>query len=286
VDLTQVVRELWRLRLAVVGVIALAVFAALLVAYKVSLMPPSLETKSYEFGSAATEMLVDTERSPLADVRPEFDPLATRASVYARLMTTARVKEYIAREVGVPSAQIVAEGPPSGDVTRAEREPLPSERSNQLRGEEQQFRLSMRSEPELPVVTIASQGPTAKAAVELANGAVSGFKKYLADIQDGSAIVERARVEVKQLGEAKGGTVNAGVNRTLPMLAFVATLGLGLMLLIVISNLSRGWSSAATADAAPMPTGGLSLDADGDNSLTLPSQVGDISKRRRSLKSL
>ena len=244
-DLTHALRELWRLRLGVIAVVWVAVVVALCVSFNVSLSPPSLESKSYEFGAASTVVMVDGKRSPVVDIRQQFEPLATRAAVYARLMTSAPVREYIAREIGLPGAAIVAEGPPSPNVTRAEREPLAGERSNALLGENVGYRLSFRSEDELPILNIAAQAPTAADAVKLADAAVVGLTKYVARVQRRSDVKPGARVRLSQLGAPQGGIVNSGVNKTVPVLAFGATLIIGLALLLAAANVVRNWRASA-----------------------------------------
>jgi hypothetical protein len=254
-DLTHALKELSRLKPAVIAVVALAILAGLWAAFDVSLFPPSLKSKSYEYGAANTQVIVDGKRSPVVDIRQEFEPLATRAEVYARLITSTPVKNYIGRDIGMPGNEIIAEGPPSPDVTRAEREPLAAERSNALRGEGVPYRLSLRPEDELPILNIASQAPTAEKAVELADAAVAGLMKYVENVQETSAVREGARVRLRQLGPAQGGTVNSGVNKTVPVLAFMATLVLGLALVLGGANVLRNWREVSTGEASAYGSG-------------------------------
>lgn len=243
-ELTHALRQLWRLKLGVIAVVAIAALVALSVAFRVSLFPPSLQSKSYEFGAASTQVIVDQKRSPVADVRELFEPLATRAEVYARLMTSTPLRNYIGEELGIPGAAIIAEGPPAPNATRAEREPLAGERANSLFGEGVPLRLSLRAEDELPVVSIAAQAPTAKGAEQLANAAVAGLMRYVAEAQERSRVRPGAQVRLTQLGEPQGGLVNSGVNRTMPIVAFFAVLAFGLVLLLWLGNLVRNWREA------------------------------------------
>src|SRR6476469_3118706 len=90
-ELAQILVQLWRRRIAVVAVVAIAFFVSLALAYKVSVPPPGLSHRSISNGSAETHILVDSPRSSVADLNRSFDPLVARAQVFAQLMTTAPV---------------------------------------------------------------------------------------------------------------------------------------------------------------------------------------------------
>jgi hypothetical protein len=247
-ELAHTLRQLWRLRLAVVVIALLALLVAAATAYRVSVLPPSLESKSYEFGAASTTMMVDSTTSPVVNLEPLFAPLVNRAGVYARLMTSAPVREYIGREIGVPGEAIVAEGPPDGTVTRAAREPTPGERANAIRNEGKFYRLDLRTQDDLPIVSVNAQARTADEAAALANAAITGFKKYAAALDRQQRVPEDQRVILRRLGEAQGGLVNSGVGKVVPMMTFVATFGLGLVLLLLTSSVARSWRVAAAEE--------------------------------------
>lgn len=250
-ELAEIIRTLWERKFALVAVLALAVLAALSTAYHVG--PSGLKSKSYEFGAAQAQLLVDSHRSSLLDLTQETPPLAQRAAVYTQFMRSNAVKVAIADAVGVPVDQIVAEGPYTA-AGGTQNIPRPAEaRSNELRGEGQRYRLVFDYQPDLPVISIYAQAPTAAEAIKLASGTVKGVSNYVKDLEDENAVPLHARTHIRELGPAEGGTVNSGVDPLVALLAFIATLIAGCGAIIGWVSLRRGLRrAAASAEAERM----------------------------------
>ena len=118
-------RDLWRHRLAVVGVLLLALLASTLVLYKFS-PPLQLESRKYNVGVATTSVLIDTPSSQVARIAPEGSgDLGMRADLLARLMVDGVIKAEIAKAAGLDpdalfgistaaSDQPVSAAPPRG----------------------------------------------------------------------------------------------------------------------------------------------------------------------------
>jgi hypothetical protein len=264
VDLVNVTRELLRHKRLLVASIIVAVLAAAATEYRLSPLPPSAKARSLEYAAAQTQILVDVQRSPVADVAKEFDPLVARAGVYAKLMTSAEVMDVIGKEAGVPGAAIIASAPVEANQPKAAKEPGTEQRGVQLLGEAVPLRLFFADEEGQPIITISSQAPTAEQAVNLANAAVSGFKQYIERIQNREAVKQTRRVRLKQLGPATGGIVNEGASKAAMLMVFLATLTLCCLLILFVSSLRRGWRDEADAFPGPpraaSPQGGSSSD--------------------------
>ena len=99
-DTVTILRDLWRLRRAVVIVALLALITGTAVLYKIS-FPPELEGRRYEVGVATARILVDTPSSQVVEVAPKgSDSLGVRANLLASLMVDGVVKSAIAQSRG------------------------------------------------------------------------------------------------------------------------------------------------------------------------------------------
>jgi hypothetical protein len=215
-----------RRRRAWLGVgILVALLAALSTGFKVDLLPPSLERDSREFASATTQVLVDTpEPSSLLDLSRVLTPLAERANVYSRLLTSPTLVQLAAREADVPADRIEAKGPFNPNQPRAVREPTAERRAQQLYSESTEYRLRFESEQNLPLVTIFAQAPSVAEAERLANGAAQGLRTYVERIQREQGIRGKDRATVSQLGPATGGLINPGASQQVALLTFMGVL--------------------------------------------------------------
>lgn len=250
-DFAQVLMELWRRRVWMAAGVVVAVIAGLATAFHLSLFPPALEPKRLELGTAQTQLLVDTPRSALGDLRfgaGSFKALSERATVYANLMTSRPVRQAIAEEVGVRPSQLVLEGPSAGQ-TRAEREPDARERTGELLGEDAPYVLSFASAQGSPAIRVLAQAPSGEDAVRLANGAARGFRKFIGRLGREQGIPRSRRATVRQLGRATGGTVAQGINVKLAFLAFSGTLLLWTLLVLLASNVADSMQRLRLAES-------------------------------------
>jgi hypothetical protein len=236
-ELAQILVQLWRRRIAVAAVVALGALVAIAMAYHISVLPPKLTHRSIQNGTAQTHILVDSPRSSVADLNRSFDPLTARAQVLSELMTTAPVVDRIAKIAGVPASAITASSDNSTlNVPTSETEPTANVRSNDITRERLHYRITFRAEPEQPTVTVFGQGPTAAEAVRITNAAAKGAAEWVKATQDRQLVPDSRRTQLTQLGSATGGVVNSGASRIVAALAFVAILGVGCLLILLVGN--------------------------------------------------
>lgn len=255
-ELAQILVQLWRRRVAVAAVAILAAFVALALAYRISVFPPGLTHRSISNGTAETHILVDSPRSSVADLNRSFDPLVARAQVFSELMTTAPVVDRIAKIAGVPASAITATSDNSTlNVPTSEVEPTANVRSNAITDEGLRYRITFRAEPEQPTVTVFGQAPTAAGAIKIANAAAKGAAEWVKETQDRQLVPDSRRTQLTQLGAATGGTVNSGASRIVAALAFVAILGVGSLLILLVGNtlpaVRRANAQPSTIEAVP-----------------------------------
>ena len=102
----QVIRQLWSRKVLVSIVVVVAIFAAILSAYRVSVSPPGLHTRALTVGAASSQILIDSPKSALVDGASlgTFEALSTRAKIYGEYLSSLAAREQIAKIAGVPRA--------------------------------------------------------------------------------------------------------------------------------------------------------------------------------------
>ena len=274
-DLVNAARDLWRYRVLTLAVIAFALLGAFATQKKLAIWPPGVESKSIEYGAAQTQILIDSRNTPIVNLTKDFDPLVSRAEIYAQLMTSTPIRNAIGRAAGVPGSRIVTTSAVDPNQTSAAKEPTAGRRGNQILAETVPLRLFFETQPDQPIITISSQAPTGKQAVELADAAVLGFKRYIVVTQDEQKVPSNQRVVVSQLGPAVGGMVNEGANRAAAVLAFIALLAGGGILVLFIANLRRGMQEPIDSTVASWP----------HDATVLPSELDEHRSLQRSSRS-
>ena len=254
-DLAQALRVLWKQkRWLAVGAV-LAALAAISTVYDVHGFPPRFEKQTYAFGTATTQILVDAPSSPVVNLSRQFDPLTTRAGIYARLIDTVPVKTVIAKLAGIPPYAIITGGPPLAGTDRG-REVTPAQRTNELLGEGGGYRIYTSSREGLPIITVTAQAPDALSAVKLADSTAQGLKNYVVALQVRDNTNLEDRVELKQLGSAGGGLVNSTTDRKAAALAGIGVFGFVCVLILLIAYLRRSWHDPELVVAPPGSSNG------------------------------
>src|SRR6476469_9423965 len=153
-DSVTILRNLWRLRQAVVVVALFALLVGVATVYKVS-VPGKLESRRYEVGVAVARILVDTPSSQVVEVAPKgSDSLGVRANLLASLMVDGVVKQAIAQRTGVPANKIVG-------ITQAAAEPAPVARKPSPRDYVLTTNVVTNTGgDQLPIIEIDAQAPT------------------------------------------------------------------------------------------------------------------------------
>jgi len=100
------------------------------------------------------------------------------------------------------------------------------------------YRLSVTAVPAQPLLNVTTQAPSAEKAMKLANGAGRALSAYVIQQQIKQHVPPIRRIVIRQLGAAKGGTINSGANPTAAVLGGLATF-VALALLILFSDRLR-----------------------------------------------
>ena len=235
----KILLKLWKLRLWVgIG----AVFALVAAVGSVA------TSHSTVYATASTQMLVDSPASAIANADVDLTGYAARANVYARLMTSDEALRYIGQAAGIPGNLIDANGP-----LEVNGSPTATHAPVQIVGGKNVpypaiYKLSFVQNPDLPTVDVFAEAPTTAKAIALANGAVTGFANFV-NHSDAANVPAARRVEVRQLGGATGGIVDAGASKKIAVLAFFGILAVWCLLVLWVSRLRAELRAAKQADS-------------------------------------
>lgn len=236
-EIGYVASELWRLRRWVALGTIVAVVAAIAVLYEL----PSFEKKSFELGAASTDVLVERSGIPLGVIGTD-EALAGEAILYARLLGTPPVKERIAQKAGVSVGPIAN----STQTGQTGREVASEQRAGELVEEGNSYRILATPAPDLPLISIAIQGPTAQEAARVADAAVFGLRTYVSDIAAAEGVSRNVRF--RQLGLATGGTVTQNANVKVAGMAFVGAFVAWALLVLLAARLRAGWRESQATE--------------------------------------
>ena len=232
-----IMRELWRRRLLVGVVAAVAVAVGYLLAFHLSFPP---ESRSSSVGVATARILVDSPRSQVVDITPKGSAtLGSRAIVLANLMVEGEVKEAIARRAGLRPRQIAATSEYSAGATKG-----PGSKDYGLTTSV----LTNTDQIEIPIIKVDTQAPTPALAAKLANAAAEGLSEYLDSKAAAERVVAAERLRVKTFGAAQGTAASRGPG---PLMALAATIFIflgGCALILVSTALTRAWRRESAAE--------------------------------------
>lgn len=202
------------------------------------------------YASAQTQLLVDSPDSALANASIDLTGYLNRAGAFARMMTSNEALQYIGKAAGIPGSEIDATGPieinglPS--VTHA---PVAIVNGQDVAAPAI-YKLSFVQNPSLPTVEVYADAPTTGQAIALANGAVTGFSSFINQL-NANNVPQSQRVEIRQLGQASGGMVDASASKSTALLVFVAIFGLWCWIILFASSLKGNLRAARQGVADP-----------------------------------
>jgi hypothetical protein len=252
---------------AIVAISALiALVPAIWSVSKVSLLPPKIESRQLQTAGAITRVLVDFESSRIADRRetwPYFNALRVRTDLLAKLMATPPALRYVGQRAHIPAAEIAAVAPVTATVQSVLTEPGSEQRSREILLSTKPFRIEVQNRPEAPVLNIYTQAPSVAQAERLGNASVAGLRDYLRALASREGFDPDTQVQLNQLGRARGGVLNPGVNKKVAGLAYLLAFALSCSTLYALALLRKG-----------------SVTRNADSEAGLPAALASNSQRR------
>jgi hypothetical protein len=223
-------RTLWKLKLGVAIVLALACLAAVWSVEKISLSPLQLTPRSLEMATATTHVIVDTPDSTVLDLRQDtysLEGLMNRAVLLGNVMASTSVQNDIARRAGVPLELLRIQAP----LTPAQAAP-PADSENarhttDILKSTDQYRLDIEANPTVPMLNIIAQTPSAASAAALANAAVTEMKLYIDGLATSQKTPAKDQIRLLTLGQARGVVINKSVDWQVAAIVFLLTFAIG-----------------------------------------------------------
>ena len=247
-------RELWDQKTGLAVALLVAVLAATSVLYKISVVPPGLESKSVGLASASTEVIVDTRRPAVVDLREDtysFQALTNRALLLGNVMASPPVRAYIGRRAGVSADRIRVEAPVTPEQPRVVADGAHQPKTSDILRSPDEYRISIQADPTVPVLSIYAEAPDAVTAEKLADASVGGLRDYLHALAKNKKTPPKDEVKLNQLGPAKGATINSGAGPALAAAVFVLVFLAVCLLAILLSRVRRGWRATRRAEPGP-----------------------------------
>jgi hypothetical protein len=243
VSFILMLKELWRQRRLVALVTIAAAGVAAVAVYSVGVFPPSLSKRDHSEAKGSIEILVDSNRSPLADVAGKIEPLTVRAGVFARYIAGGNVIREIAAQTGIPFKQIEVAGPA----------PLPGEAIGVTAPPEhlKPYGIAIVQRDELPIVNVETRAPGLDEARALAAATPGAIRGIVTRIQARQQIPAAKRVTFRVLGPAQANLATEALGAKAGLGIFVVLEILGLLLILGIPRLVNAWRSAGSTAADP-----------------------------------
>jgi hypothetical protein len=234
---------LWRIR---GWVAACAVFALAAAGWAVAQSSGSLE-----IATAKTQVVVDTPKSTLVDVRQDaygIDGLTNRALLLGNVMGSPEVRADIARRANIPFDEIQVVPPLTGKQPRVLAEAGNEKHTTDLLQLNGEYRLYIRANPTVPFLQIYAETPTAKSAEALANAAVGGMQSYVDNLAKTTETQAAQQIRLTQLGPATGDVINKGISWKFAFLVFLLAFAVSCATVIWVRRVRQGWRLAALSE--------------------------------------
>jgi hypothetical protein len=245
-ELTDSLRILWRHRLIAALGVPLIVALALLGTHRVSLSPFGLTPPKQTMGIASVKVLIDTPKSQLVYLDPIVDENAStlplRARVLADEMAGEGARTALAREFGVPAAQIdvspFADGP-TYTSTLAKR--VGGANADGTRP----YIVNLSADSKRSIVSIDTTAPDGLQASRLAQAALTALTRLVESEGGDQGFV------ATPLGKPRASQFLVGSRKA--MTAAVALFAIGLWLFVVVV---AGGLSLARVESRPRQIAG------------------------------
>src|SRR5215207_1149522 len=199
----------WLLGLALCTLAGLA--AAVWSLHDVSLLPPRVEARQLQIAAASTHVRIDRPGGDIVDQGVTADDVAAiarRTVLLGRLMTSAPVLERVARSTGVPVRGIGSETQYEENVPVQMRDPESEMRAAAIANGKAPYQLVVQPRPNLPILDVYTQAPTAEGAQRLADAAAPALRDELRAEALARGADPARQVRLEQLGAASGGVIN------------------------------------------------------------------------------
>lgn len=245
------IRRLSHHRLGVAISLVIACVAALWSIDRISLAPPGLAPRALDMATASTHVLVDTPNSIMIDLRQNtygIEDLTNRAILLGNVIASPSVEERIALRAHVPVQLLRIQAP-----LTPKQASVPVNSQNQRKMTDivrlnNQYRIDIEVDPEVPMLDIYAQTPSAQSAAALANAAVDELRAYLAGLATTQRTPLKDQTRLVQLGRATGTVIDPSARYQMAILAFLLTFLASSATVIFLARVRAGWRLEALSE--------------------------------------
>jgi len=196
-ELVGFVKSLLRHRVLLGAILALAMFAAFLTAFKVG--SGGVERRSTSVGAATSQILVDSAESTLVKgaASDQLAALGTRASVYAQYLSSREAVGKIARELKLNPLLITPAGPSAKARAFATTANRARNRARPISSTRPRPTGSSPGQEDVPIITVYATAPTVQGSLDLAHSSFKVLSGYIGELKRQAAKEAKADPQPK-----------------------------------------------------------------------------------------
>jgi hypothetical protein len=241
VELASVIDVLVRRRRMLALGFLFAMCAAIFTSYRVSLSPPGLTSRSYETGTAAARVVVDTPESQFVKAAPRgAELLPQRAQMLVDELLTSASTAAITHGAGLPSRSVALFDPVT--LSPIVATPLPDRASQIAEAPPVPNVLAVHVSPTLPLVALDAAAPDTARATRLVDAAVRRLEQ-LAQPPAGA----KPTIVIDRVTPTHAKHALQGPGHKMMLAVFVFLFGMWCAALVLASAVRRGRRRVQTA---------------------------------------
>lgn len=234
-EIVRILRVLRRHRLLVgVGLVP-AIVVALSMMYRLSLLPPKLESRTTHTGTASARLLLSAkeQRTPQLEAAMN-EMLPAQASLLADRLASDESRARIARDAALPPDDVAIYGP-SADAPPV-AVPLAVEAREAAGLSTEMYRLTTSTQGRVSIIVLRARGPDSAGAAKVVDAAAVALAELVpSDSADAPGLV------LERLGPAVGVTRVDRPKLTVALFAALTAFVLWSSAIVLLSGIARRW---------------------------------------------
>lgn len=220
-----------------------ALLACLLSLYEVDLLPPRLEKRQVQEGTAVLHAGLRLPGSDRLVTQAKFESNAESLDLIGNILGSQLILGRVGQRMGIDPGRIAANNEVALSTPVVFSEPDNEREAHQILSSTYPYRLDIQARPGLPVLDLYTQAPSAAAAAGLAETALAETNAYLRGLA-GRDTPGAQPPTLAQLGTTTSGTLDATASLKIAALCALTALGVSFGLLFLFGQALRGMRRA------------------------------------------
>ncbi len=238
-NLHDVAVRLWEERLAGLICAVLAIIAAILLTFQISLSPFSLRPKALGLGVAGTSVLIDGHSSSLGTLHGDSKRFDNLAADYAELMNSQPIIAPIAKAIGVAPDEVGVQVQVTSHVPLSQSQPLEPQVGTEILATRRHYFIVARVQAGTQIVQLYAQAPSGSKAVTMVQAAVASLDGFLRSSEHRAHTPRSERIVIRPLGHIYGRTLNTHVSEEAAVLIVVVGWVLAMIAVVTVRGQAR-----------------------------------------------